>query len=233
MLRAAVFISGRGTNMQALIDACARDDTPAEIGLVVSSRPDAPGLRRAAESGVPALAIDHTTYESRASFDAALDAAVRRARCSTILLAGFMRILTADFMRRWRDRILNIHPSLLPAFPGLNCHARAIEAGVTVSGCTVHFARPELDSGPIVLQAAVPVLPDDDETALAARILEAEHRIYPMALGLVAQGRVRVVGERVRIRDAAMADGVLVNPVGVRTPRDAGFPASRPLPPTT
>ena len=215
MMRVAVFISGRGTNLQALIDVCAEEDTPAEIGLVVSNRPDAQGLRRAAAAGVPTVAIDHTTYDSRASFDAALDAAVRRARCSTICLAGFMRVLTGDFMRAWRDRILNIHPSLLPSFPGLNCHARAIEAGVTISGCTVHFARPELDSGPIVLQAAVPVLPDDDAGTLAARILEAEHRIYPMALKLVAQGRVRVVSERVRIHDAAMAGDVLVNPAGV------------------
>jgi len=213
-MKVAVFISGRGTNLQALIDVCAEDDTPAEIGLVVSNKSGAQGLQRAAAAGIPTVVVDHTTYDSREEFDAALDAAVRRAGCTLICLAGFMRVLTEDFMRDWRDRILNIHPSLLPSFPGLNCHARALEAGVTIAGCTVHFARPELDNGPIILQGAVPVLPGDDEDTLAARILEAEHRIYPMALKLIAQGRVRVVNERVRIHDAVMADGALINPYG-------------------
>ncbi|MBT5434204.1 MAG: phosphoribosylglycinamide formyltransferase [Alphaproteobacteria bacterium] len=211
-MKVAVFISGRGTNLQALIDVCAQEDTPAEIGLVVSNRPAAQGLARASAAGIPTVVVDHKTYDDRESFDAALDTAVTRAGCDFICLAGFMRILTEDFTRKWRDRMLNIHPSLIPAFPGLNCHARAIEAGVMISGCTVHFARPELDAGPVIAQAAVPVLPDDDEEALAARILEAEHRIYPMALKLIAQGRIRIVNERVRIQDGSMADGMLVNP---------------------
>ncbi|MBC6440356.1 MAG: phosphoribosylglycinamide formyltransferase [Rhodospirillales bacterium] len=214
-MKVAVFISGRGTNLQALLNGCTEEDNPAEINLVLSNRPGAQGLQRAAAAGIPTVVVDHTTYDSRETFDAALDAAVRRANCSMICLAGFMRVLTEDFMRTWRDRILNVHPSLLPSFPGLNCHARAIEMGVTVSGCTVHFARPELDNGPIIVQAAVPVLPDDDEDTLADRILEAEHRIYPMALKLIAQGRVRIVNERVRIHDVTQADGVLVNPVAI------------------
>ena len=214
-MKVAVFVSGRGSNLQALIDACASGGVPARIALVLSNRPQAPALRRARAAGIPAVAIDHRAHDSRAAFDRALDAAVRQAGCELICLAGFMRILGGDFMRAWRGRVLNIHPSLLPAFPGLDCHARAIAAGVTVSGCTVHFVRPEVDAGPIVLQAAVPVLPDDDAAALARRILAAEHRIYPMALALIAQGRVRVVGERVRIRDANWAGGMLANPAAV------------------
>lgn len=211
-MKVAVFISGRGTNLQALIDVCNEDDTPAEIALVVCNRPNAQGLQRAAAAGIATVVIDHTTFDSREAFDKALDTAVRRAGCQFICLAGFMRVLTDDFMRDWRDRILNIHPAILPAFPGLNCHARAIEAGVKITGCTVHYARPELDNGPIVAQAAVPVMPDDTEETLAARILEAEHKIYPMALKLIAQGRVRVVHEKVLIQDVELADGRLINP---------------------
>ena len=215
-MRVAVFVSGRGSNLQALIDACAAGRVPAEIALAVSDRPGAQGLQRARAAAIPAVAIDRGAYDGRAdgrvAFDRALDAAAREAGCQLICLAGFMSILGEDFMRAWRGRVLNIHPSLLPAFPGLNCHARAIAAGVTVSGCTVHFARPEVDSGPIVAQAAVPVLPDDDAATLARRILKAEHRIYPMALALVAAGRVRVVGERARIRGASWAAGALLNP---------------------
>ncbi len=209
-MKVAVFVSGRGSNLQALIDACAAGRVPAEIALAVSDRPGAQGLQRARAASIPAVAIERGA--DRAAFDRALDAAVREAGCQLICLAGFMSILGADFMRAWRGRVLNIHPSLLPAFPGLNCHARAIAAGVAVSGCTVHFARPEVDSGPIVAQAAVPVLPDDDAATLARRILKAEHRIYPMALALVAAGRVRVVGERARIRGARWATGALLNP---------------------
>jgi phosphoribosylglycinamide formyltransferase 1 len=213
-MKAAVFISGRGSNLQALIDRCHQaEDVPATIGLVISNRPGAAGLKRATAAGIPTAVIDHTTYDGRESFDAALEAAVKRAGCDFIGLAGFMRILTDDFVRRWRDRMVNIHPSLLPSFPGLHCHARAIEAGVRFSGCTVHFCRPELDSGPIVAQAAVPVLPDDDEDALAERILGAEHVIYPLAVAAIARGRVRVVNERVVMQDTAFADDVLLSPL--------------------
>ena len=213
-MKIAVFISGRGSNLQALIETCQDPAVPAQIGLVISNRPGAQGLKRAAAAGIATAVIDHTTYDSREAFDAALDSATRRAGCDFICLAGFMRILTEDFVRAWRDRMLNIHPALLPAFPGINCHARAIEMGVRITGATVHFCRPELDNGPIVTQAAVPVLPDDTEETLAARILEAEHIIYPMAVKLIAQGRVRVINEKVRILDGVYPEGErLVSPV--------------------
>lgn len=213
-MKIAVFISGRGSNLQALIETCQDPAVPAQIGLVISNRPGAQGLKRAAAAGIATAVIDHTTYDSREAFDAALDSATRRAGCDFICLAGFMRILTEDFVRAWRDRMLNIHPALLPAFPGINCHARAIEMGVRITGATVHFCRPELDNGPIVTQAAVPVLPDDTEETLAARILEAEHVIYPMAVKLIAQGRVRVINEKVRILDGVYLEGErLVSPV--------------------
>ena len=211
-MKVAVFISGRGSNLQALIDGCADGSIPAEIGLVVSNRPAAKGLDRAIEADIPTAAIDHKEFNKREDFDAVVDRTVRDAGCDFICLAGFMRILTDQFVRSWRDRMINIHPSLLPAFPGLNCHARAIEAGARISGATVHYNRPELDAGPIIIQGAVPVLPDDDEDILAARILEVEHRIYPLALKLIAEGRVSVRKEVVYIKDAVFADGVMVNP---------------------
>ena len=217
MTRVAVFISGRGSNLQALIDACETEGFPCDIGAVVSSRPGAPGLERARRAGLEHHVVDHTLYPDRGLFDAELDAIAKRTECSLICLAGFMRILTPGFVDRWRDRILNIHPALLPAFPGLDCHRRALEEGVRIAGCTVHFVRPELDRGPIVAQAAVPVLPQDDEASLAARVLEAEHRIYPLALGLVALGRVRVVDGRVEtVDDGEPSRGhqILVSPAG-------------------
>ncbi len=212
-MKVAVFISGRGSNLQALIDRCADGTIPAEIGLVLSNRPDAQGLTRADQAGIPTAVVDHKTFSTRDDFDAVLDRTARKAGCTFICLAGFMRILTDRFTRNWRDRMINIHPSLLPAFPGINCHARAIEAGVRISGATVHFSRPELDAGPIIVQGAVPVLPDDDEDALAARILDVEHQIYPLALKLIAQGRITVRNEIVRIDDADFVDGIMINPL--------------------
>ena len=211
-MKVAVFISGRGSNMQALVDGCASGTIPASIDLVLSNRPGAKGLARAEAAGIPTAVVDHKAYPSREAFDAVLAETVRDAGCGFICLAGFMRILTDGFVRDWRDRMINIHPSLLPAFPGLNCHARAIEAGVRISGATVHFNRPELDAGPIIVQGAVPVLPTDDEATLAARILNVEHRIYPLALKLIAEGRVIVRNELVQIAGAALADGEMVNP---------------------
>ena len=195
--RVGVLISGRGSNMSALIEACSLNDYPAEIVCVISNRPDAAGLAHARESGIDAQAIDHKAFGSRGAFEEALDAALREADVELIANAGFMRILGVDFVERWRDRQLNIHPSLLPAFRGLDTHERALEAGVAISGATVHFVRAEMDSGPIVAQAAVPVLADDTPDSLAARVLEAEHKLYPHALALVASGAVRVEGERV------------------------------------
>ena len=211
-LKVGVLISGRGTNLQALIDACADPGFPAVIELVVSNKADAFGLKRAADAGIPTAVIDHKAYRSRAAFDAAVDEALRAAGVGFVCLAGFMRILSGDFVERWRDRLINIHPSLLPAFKGLDTHQRAIDAGVTITGCTVHFVRPAMDDGPIIVQAAVPVLPGDDADSLAARILESEHAIYPLALRLIAEGRVRVTGETTVRRDGAPSAGALINP---------------------
>ena len=195
--RVGVLISGRGPNLRALIDACRSPAYPAKIVLVVSNVPSAQGLLRAEASFIPALTVDHKEFASREAFDEAVDTALKEAEVELLCNAGFMRLHTAGFVERWRDRHLNIHPSLLPAFRGLDTHARVIEAGVTISGCTVHFVRSEMDSGPIVAQAAVPVLGDDTADSLAIRVLEAEHRLYPHALRLVASGAVSVEGERV------------------------------------
>ncbi|MDP4022236.1 phosphoribosylglycinamide formyltransferase [Methylobacterium sp. NEAU 140] len=208
--RVAILISGRGSNMTSLI-AAARDPAyPAEIALVLSNRPDAAGLARAAEAGIPARAIDHRRYPDRAAFDAALDAALREAGIDLVCLAGFMRILTPGFVEAWAGRMINIHPSLLPLFKGTHTHAQALAAGVRLHGCTVHFVVPELDSGPIVAQAAVPVHEGDDPDSLAARIIVQEHRLYPAALALVAGGRARLDGGRVVIAGAP-PDGALLS----------------------
>jgi phosphoribosylglycinamide formyltransferase-1 len=210
--RVAVLISGRGSNLQALIDAAAAPDYPAEIALVLANRADAAGLARAADAGIPTRVVPHREFADRAAFDRALDAALREAGIDLVCLAGFMRLLTEEFVEAWRDRMLNIHPSLLPAFPGLHTHERALAAGVRFSGCTVHFVRATMDEGPIIVQAAVPVLPGDDPERLAARVLEAEHRAYPLALRLVAAGAARVEGERVEIAGAASPGDALLNP---------------------
>jgi len=195
--RTAILISGRGSNMESLLRAAADPAFPAEIVGVVSNRPDAAGIGRARALGVRAEAVDHRAFAGRAGFEAALDARLRAFGADLVCLAGFMRLLTAPFVEAWRDRILNIHPSLLPSFPGLDTHARAIAAGARFAGCTVHVVRPEMDSGPIIAQAAVPILPGDDEAALSARVLAAEHRLYPMAVALYASGSARVEGERI------------------------------------
>ena len=195
--RIGILISGRGSNMMSLIDAARAPDSPAEIAVIVSNRPEALGLIRAHELGIPAVAIDHKLFASRVPFEMRLHQALLDHNCDLICNAGFMRLLTGGFVDRWKDRHLNIHPSLLPAFPGLDIHKRVLEQGVLITGCTVHFVRVEMDAGPIVAQAAVPVLPDDTEATLAARVLEAEHKLYPHALRLVASGAARVVQERV------------------------------------
>jgi phosphoribosylglycinamide formyltransferase 1 len=199
--RVAVLISGRGSNLGALIDAAAASDYPAEIVLVLSNVSDAAGLSRARQNGIPAVVIDHRRYETKVAFEDAIDASLRQAGIDLICLAGFMRLLSAKFVEAWRDRILNIHPSLLPLFPGLNTHARALAAGATEHGASVHFVRAATDQGPIVAQAKVPVLADDTPEVLAARVLEAEHRLYPHALRLVASGKARVVGDNVLVAD--------------------------------
>jgi len=212
-LPVGVLISGRGSNLQALIDACATPGFPARIAVVISNKPDAYGLTRAEKAGIPTAVVNHKAYADRASFDEAVDAALRKAGAELVCLAGFMRILSEKFVEGWRDRLINIHPSLLPAFKGLDTHQRAIDAGVRITGCTVHFVRPAMDDGPIIVQAAVPVLQNDDAETLAARILDAEHVIYPLALRLVADGTVTVKGEKTVFSDEKPADGRLINPL--------------------
>ena len=199
--KVATLISGRGSNMAALIEAARAPDYPAEIALVLANRPDAQGLDRARENGIDTAVLNSREHKSREAFDAALDTALNVAGIDLICLAGFMRVLTADFVNAWRDRLINIHPSLLPLFPGLETHANAIAAGVKIHGCTVHFVRTEVDSGPIIMQAAVPVLLGDTPGTLAERVLAAEHRIYPLALSIVADDKFRIVDERVVFSD--------------------------------
>lgn len=210
-LKVGVLISGRGSNLQALIDACAAADHPAEIVLVLSNKPGAQGLARAEAAGIATTVVDHQAHPDRPSFEAEMDRRLRDAGVDLICLAGFMRLLTPGFTEGWHDRMINIHPSLLPSFKGLDTHQRALDAGVRITGCTVHFVRPAMDDGPIIIQAAVPVLADDDADRLAARVLESEHRIYPAALRLIAEGRVRVDGTRV-ICESAPDGAVLTNP---------------------
>lgn len=195
--RVGVLISGRGSNMAALIAACRASDYPAEIVVVVSNRPGAPGLATAGAAGIATAVVDHKAYAGRPEFEDALHAVLDRAGVELVCNAGFMRILTAGFVDRWLNRHLNIHPSLLPAFKGLDTHERVLAAGVLITGATVHLVRAAMDDGPIIAQAAVPVLADDDADRLAARVLAAEHMLYPHALRLLAGGHVRVVGERV------------------------------------
>ena len=211
-LRVGVLISGRGSNMQALVEACADPGFPAEIVLVLSNDPAAAGLARAAKAGIATRALPHIDYPDRATFDAAHDQELRAARIELVCLAGFMRLLTDGFVEAWRDRMVNVHPSLLPAYPGLDTHGRVLADGGRFTGCTVHFVRPEMDTGPIIAQAVVPVRPDESPDGLAARVLAQEHRVYPFALRLIAEGRVRVDGERAIIDGAATPDAVLINP---------------------
>lgn len=205
-LRVGVLISGRGTNLQALLDACSDPGFPAKIVKVISNNPDVEGLRRARQAGVAAEVINHRRFDDRATFEAALTGAMEQVGVQLICHAGFMRIVTSEYLRHWHNRLINIHPSLLPAFPGLDTHRRALEAGVKLHGCTVHYVREEVDVGPIIGQAAVPVLEDDTEDALAARVLSAEHKLYPLCLKLVAEGRVSVEGDRAGIKGSVAAD---------------------------
>ena len=209
-LKLGVLLSGRGSNLQALIDAASDPGYPAEIAVVISDRPDAAGLARAARAGIAHHALPHP---SRETFAAGADAALRHSGAELVALAGYMRILDSGFVTEWRDRLVNIHPSLLPAFPGLHAQRQALAAGVRFSGCTVHFVRAEVDTGPIIAQAAVPVHPDDDEERLSARILAAEHRLYPLAVRLFAEGRLRIVGNAVAIAGGGAApDCAIFNP---------------------
>jgi len=195
-VRTAVLISGRGSNLGSLIEAARAPDYPAEIVLVISNKADAGGLATAQRAGIYTKVVPHKEFASREDFDAAIDGALREIDVSLVCEAGFMRIHSEWFVKRWEGRILNIHPSLLPSFPGVRVHEQALAAGVKISGCTVHFLTAELDSGPIIAQASVPVLPDDTAETLAARVLEQEHELYPEALKLVAEGKVKLENGR-------------------------------------
>lgn len=204
-----ILISGRGSNMEALLHA----QLPGRIAAVISNRPDAAGLKTAAELGIPTAALDHKAFSDRTAFDAALKDEIERHAPDLVVLAGFMRVLGEEFVRHFQGRLINIHPSLLPSFPGLHTHRRALEAGVKLHGCTVHFVTPALDHGPIIIQAGVPVLAGDDETRLANRVLEQEHRIYPQAVGWFLQGRLAVTPEgTVRLADEPTSAGALCVP---------------------
>jgi phosphoribosylglycinamide formyltransferase-1 len=211
--RVAILISGRGSNMAALIAAAAAKDFPAEIAVVISNRADAGGLEKASASGVPAITIESGPFgKDRAAFEAVLQSALDQHRIDLICLAGFMRLFTAGFVQRWHGRMLNIHPSLLPSFPGLEPHAQALRAGVKISGATVHFVIAQTDAGPILMQGAVAVRDDDTPETLAERILGLEHRIYPEALRLVAGGSIRLEGDVCRTAGSAGPDDSLVSP---------------------
>ncbi len=221
-MRVAILISGRGSNMAALLRAAAAPGYPATIALVLSNRADAAGLAVAQAAGVPTAVVESRPFKSdRDGFERAMEAEFARHGIELVALAGFMRVLTEGFVERWRDRMVNIHPSLLPSFRGLDTHARALAAGVKLHGCTVHLVRPGVDEGPILAQAAVPVLPGDDEAALAARVLEQEHILYPAALAWLASGRVRIEAD-VAVAAVPGAQGALANPL----------PAPAPLPTT-
>ncbi|MCR0983054.1 phosphoribosylglycinamide formyltransferase [Roseomonas populi] len=226
--RVAVLISGRGSNLGALIEAARHPDYPAELALVLSNRADAAGLERAGAAGIPTAVVESRPFgKDRAAFEAAMQARLDEAGIGLIALAGFMRVLTEGFVSAWSGRMLNIHPSILPAFPGLDTHARALAAGVRLHGCTVHFVTPGVDEGPVIAQAAVPVLPEDDESALAARVLAQEHRIYPAALAWAASGAARLVDGRV-VLNVPMAGGAFANPL----PGHSGLPTEMvPSPP--
>lgn len=212
-LKLTVLISGRGSNLQALIDACAVPGFPAEIVRVISNEADAGGLMRAAEAGIETQVVPHRSFPSREAFEARLDEEIREAGTDLVALAGFMRLLTEGFVQAWRDRLINIHPSLLPAFKGLHTHERVIQSGARFTGCTVHYVRPEMDEGPIIVQAVVPVLPDDNADSLASRVLAQEHVIYPLAVRLIAEGKVRVEGERAIVTGAAAPPAATINPM--------------------
>lgn len=211
--RTAVLISGRGSNMAALLEAAADPGYPAEIALVLANRADAAGLDRARAAGVPAEVVESRLWrDDREGFERAMEAVLARHRIRLVALAGFLRVLTPGFVARWEGRLVNIHPSLLPAFPGLHTHARALAAGVRVHGATVHLVSAGVDEGPIIAQAAVPVRQGDTPETLAARVLEQEHRLYPAALAWLAAGRVGVAGGRATVAGAVSPDGSLVNP---------------------
>ncbi len=210
--KVGVLISGRGSNLRALIDATSDPAYPAEIVTVIANVPGAKGLEHAARAGITSHTIDHRGFARREDFEAEMTRVLDESGVELVCQAGFMRIVTAGFVGHWHDRMVNIHPSLLPLFPGLDTHARALAAGLKLAGCTVHFVREAVDQGPIIGQAAVPILPGDSPEILAGRVLKAEHRLYPACLRLVAEGRVQVIGDVARVDSAEAAGSMLFNP---------------------
>lgn len=231
----AVLISGSGSNLQALIDGCASGAIPARIVRVISNNPEAFGLERARRAHIPTHIIEHRHFADRASFDAAIAEVLDKSGVQLICLAGFMRILTAAFVNRYRGRLINIHPALLPAFPGIHVQQQAIDAGVRFSGATVHFVVPKVDAGPIICQAVVPVLANDDASTLAARILRQEHRIYPLAVTWFAQNRLHWIGNHVQVADAVEHDDAfLIHPMQDKTGHARAVPGEGAVtPPST
>ena len=211
-LKLGVLASGGGTNLQSIIDQCQQQQIDAEIVLVLCNNPDAGALQRAEKAGLPQTCINHRDFADRQSFDQAVVARLKEAGVELVVLAGFMRIISEAFVDAFPQRIINIHPALLPAFPGLHVQKKAIEYGARFSGCTVHFVDTGVDTGPIITQAVVPILDDDTEDSLAARILQQEHKIYPKAIQLIAEGRVQIEGRRVRIASSSVTETALVNP---------------------
>ena len=211
--RTAILISGRGSNMMSLVEAARAPAFPAEIAGVISNRPDAPGIAWAAERQIATHVVDHKAYADREGFEAAIGKILMNLGAELVCLAGFMRVLTPAFVQQWQGRMLNIHPSLLPLFPGLHTYERALDAGVKISGCTVHFVAPEMDAGPIIAQAAVGVRDGDTAESLAQRILQAEHKLYPFALHLAASGAIRMVNGRAVVNAAAATSGMDKNPI--------------------
>jgi len=211
-LKLGVLASGSGTNLQSIIDACAGGSIDAEVVLVISNNPDAGALQRAADAGLPHTCINHRAFSSREQFDREVVGALQQAGVELVCLAGFMRLITEDFLAAFPGRVINIHPALLPAFPGIDVQRKAIDYGARFSGCTVHFVDSGVDTGPVIIQAVVPILDDDTPDTLAGRILRQEHKVYPRAIQLFAEGRLRIEGRRVRIVDAADDAAALINP---------------------
>ncbi|UTW53885.1 phosphoribosylglycinamide formyltransferase [Kordiimonas sp. SCSIO 12610] len=209
----AVLISGNGSNLQALIDAAALSDYPAEIALVISNRPDAFGIERAQKAGIRTAVIDHKKYETRSEFENALQSELTKQPIDLICLAGFMRILNPEFVELWRDRMINIHPSLLPAYKGLNTFQRAIDDGVRFAGCTIHYVVPEMDAGPIIMQAVVPIGQNDTKETLAKKIQQQEHKMYPAALKKIANGSVCVRDDKVTYESVDLGDDAVISPI--------------------
>jgi phosphoribosylglycinamide formyltransferase-1 len=228
-IRLVVLISGRGSNLQAILDQAASGELPAEIAAVISNRPGVAGLERAKRAGVPALELDHKNFPDRPEFEAALIESIDGYRPDLVILAGFMRVLTAGLTEHYRGRLFNIHPSLLPKFRGLHTHERAIAAGETEHGASIHFVTSELDGGPVIVQARVPVLPGDDPDTLAARVLEQEHRLYPLAISWFAEGRLRQDGERVLFDGQPLAEPLRLENFAAPDQRPLSIGSSPPI----